>query len=345
MIRANTYTSRRGKSFMIVNNSIIYCDNKTSVVSDYNDYIVSLLKRFIENTNASININFVVFGNECTDFGNNNLTIRIECNYEHTLVLPDGRDTCDAVQGKLYDSEGKRMDYLARLVNHTELAKSDIIIDYSFPNVAHIGMSGEFRNIYNKMTWIYPSLYEENELCKSTHRRMIDCLTTFYDINQPRRKKISDELKLLSKMDEYHSKYYYTNHDDCFDKNKLQNLYFKTRILVNIHQTDHHHTLEELRILPALQCGVLVICEKTPINENKFLNVEYDDYIIWATYDEIVQKTIEVIENYEKYFHDIFLQPKKVNLYDFDAQNYRQLEMRLSKFTNTHGVHQTVLEI
>ena len=174
---------------------------------------------------------------------------------------------------------------------------------------------------------------------------MIDCLTTFYDINQPRRKKISDELTLLSKMDEYHSKYQYINSNTCFDKNKLQELYLKTKILVNIHQTDHHHTLEELRILPALQCGVLVICEKTPINENKLLNVEYDDYIIWATYDGIVQKTIEVMENYEKYFHDIFLKPKKVNLYDLDAQNYRNLEMTLSKFTNTHGVHQPVLEI
>ena len=151
MIRANTYTSRRNKSFMIVNNSIIYCHNKTSIVSDYNDYIVSLLKRIIENTNASININFVVFGNECTDFGNNNPTIRIECNYEHTLVLPDGRDTYNAPQGKLYDSEGKRMDYLARLVNHGELAKSDIVIDYSFQNVANIGLIDDFNIIHNKM--------------------------------------------------------------------------------------------------------------------------------------------------------------------------------------------------
>ena len=107
MIQTKISNKRHDPSFMIVKNSIIYCHNKTSIVSDYNDYIVSLLKRFIENTNASININFVVFGNECTDFGNNNPTIRIECNYEHTLVLPDGRDTYNAVQGKLYDSEGK----------------------------------------------------------------------------------------------------------------------------------------------------------------------------------------------------------------------------------------------
>jgi hypothetical protein len=325
-------------AFTVVDNSLIYCWNPTSIVSDYNSYIISLLERFIKNTGSrskAININFVMWGREFNeDFNNKNPTIRIECNYEHTLVLPGGRDMGDAVPGKIYDEYGKHMDYTVRLVNRASLAKADLVIDYSFQNVANIQLSGDFKDIDNKITWIYPSLYEEHELCKQTAMRVTDCLTTFFDINQPRRKKIVDEFKnLWTKEINYH------NVHNCFSKHELQELYLKTKVLVNIHQTDHHHTLEELRVLPALQCGVLVICEKCPINSNRYFNVVYDDYIIWAEYGDIVQKTVEVLDNYEKYFHDIFLTPKQVNLYELDAQNYQKIERALSKFTHTHGVH------
>jgi hypothetical protein len=321
-------------NLIIVNHSLIYCWNPISIVSDYNSYIISLLERFIKNTSAAINIGFG-WGREFNeDFNNKHPIIRIECNYEHTLVLPGGRDMGDAVLGKIYDKYGRRMDYMVRLLNRASLAKADIVIDYSFQNVANIQLSGDFKDINNKIIWIYPSLYEEHELCKKTQHRVIDCLTTFFDINQPRRKKLMDEFKNLRTNEiNYH------NVNNCFSKDALQDLYLKTKVLINIHQTDHHHTLEELRVLPALQCGVIVICEKCPINDNRHFNVVYDDYIIWAEYSDIVQKTIEVLENYEKYFHDIFLTPKQVNLYELDAQNYQKIERALGKFTHTHGVH------
>jgi len=309
-----------------VDNSVIYCCNPTSIVSDYNNYIISLLERFIKTTGASININFVVFGKEFSDFNNTNPTIRIECNYEHTLVLPGGRDTEDACQGKIYDEYGKPMDYLVRLVNRKSLTKADLVIDYSFQNIANIFLSGDFKDIFHNMLCIYPSLYEEHHLCKAIGPRVLDCITTFFDINQPRRKKIVDELKGLCVGETNEKMCNYRNVNDCFSKNDLQDLYLHTKILVNIHQTDHHHTLEELRVLPALQCGVLVICEKCPINENNYFNVKYHEYIIWAEYDNIAKKTEEVFANYEKYFHDIFLVPKQVNLYELDAQNYQYIE-------------------
>lgn len=338
-----------------VDHSAIYCCNPLSIVSDYNNYIISLLERFIKTTGAAININFVVFGKEFSDFNNENPTIRIECNYEHTLVLPGGRDTEDARQGKIYDEYGKPMDYLVRLVNRESLAKADLVIDYSIQNVLNIFLSGDFKDIDNNMICIYPSLYEEHQLCKSIGPRVLDCITTFFDVTQPRRKKIVDELIGLcvggkeesSDCEDFkgtnEKMYNYRNINTCFTKNELQQVYLHAKILVNIHQTDHHHTLEELRVLPALQCGVLVICEKCPINENNYFNVKYHEYIIWAEYDNIAKKTEEVFANYEKYFHDIFLTPKQVNLYDFDAQNYQDIEKSLtsilSKFTNAHGVH------
>ena len=282
-----------------VDNSAIYCCNPTSIVSDYNNYIISLLERFIKTTGAAININFVVFGKEFSDFNNTNPTIRIECNYEHTLVLPGGRDIGDAVPGKIYDEYGKPMDYLVRLVNRESLAKADLVIDYSIQNVANIMLSGDFKDIDNNIMCIYPSIYEEHHLCKATGPRVFDCITTFFDGGQPRRKKIVDEM--ITHFTNDYSKNY-RNVNNCFSKNDLQNLYLHTKVLVNIHQTDQHHTLEELRVLPALQCGVLVICEKSPINKNNYFNVRYHEYIIWAEYGDIVQKTEEVLSNYKKYF-------------------------------------------
>ena len=92
----------------------------------------------------------------------------------------------------------------------------------------------------------------------------------------------------------------FLNVNNCFIKNDLQNLYKNTKILINIHQTEHHHTFEELRVLPALQCGVIVISENSPLSEL----VPYNDYIIWTSYDKILEKTIEIINNYD-YFHDL----------------------------------------
>ena len=72
--------------------------------------------------------------------------------------------------------------------------------------------------------------------------------------------------------------------------------------MVNVHQTDHHHTFEELRVLPALLNCVIIISEDVPLKES----IPYGEYIIWCTYDEIPAKTLEVINNYTYYFDKLF---------------------------------------
>jgi hypothetical protein len=94
----------------------------------------------------------------------------------------------------------------------------------------------------------------------------------------------------------------HTNVNDCFEKKRLEQLYCNTKILINIHQTDHHHTFEELRVLPALLCGCIVICEDSPLKEL----VPYHKYLIWVKYDEIVEKCIEIQNNYDFYYNKLF---------------------------------------
>jgi hypothetical protein len=71
---------------------------------------------------------------------------------------------------------------------------------------------------------------------------------------------------------------------------------------VNIHQKDNCLTFEELRVLPALQCGTIVISEISPFSEK----VPYHNSIIWCSYDTIVDKVIDVLENYDEYHYNLF---------------------------------------
>lgn len=97
--------------------------------------------------------------------------------------------------------------------------------------------------------------------------RKNDILTTFINVNEPRR------LNLLNKIRE--NKMSHNNINNCFEKENLKELYKNTKIIINIHQTEHHHTMEELRVLPALLCGAIVICEKSPLTHM----IPYNDYI------------------------------------------------------------------
>jgi hypothetical protein len=104
-----------------------------------------------------------------------------------------------------------------------------------------------------------------------------------------------ENLKLLGFVD-------HTNDNDCFEENKLCELYHNTKVLINIHQTNHHHTFEEQRCLPALLCVTLVISEQSPLSEL----IPYKDFIIWSSYEKIIEKTEEVLKNYDFYFKKIF---------------------------------------
>ena len=151
------------------------------------------------------------------------------------------------------------------------------------------------------------------------NNRNIQSLTTFLDINQLRRKKL---LEKISETNLIHS-----NVNDCFDKSELQKLYQNTKVIINIHQTPHHDTFEELRCLPALQNGVIVISEKSPLHHL----IPYNNLIIWTDYESIVDKTKEVLENYEKYYQNVFTE-KNINiLHKMQDENKKVMENHIIK--------------
>jgi len=299
-----------------IHNSYLYYIDKYNLINDYYQNIIELIKKILYN-NKQLEIN-IIFGNTNGRFNNNNKTIRINLNWEHTLVKQGGRSSANSQIGVIKDVNNN--NYLVRIYRYSELINSDIIIDYSVPNICNVGMSNLFKEFSKKHIYIYSSIYESYFIKEN---RNITTLTTFVSINEPRRRALLEKIKQNNMP--------HTNVNNCFDKNDLKNLYKNTKIIINIHQTNHHDTFEELRVLPALQCGVIVVCENSPLSEL----IPYNDYIIWSSYDKILDKVNEVIENYDYYHNLVFVEKKKISI-DFDSLNSINYDILQNKIVNNN---------
>jgi hypothetical protein len=292
--------------FQLKQNLFYYKDN-FGIINDYYQMIVEIIKNFLYN-NSDLNINITLCNNHY-NFNNNNKTIKININYEHTLVKKGGRDVLSNTPfGNIYYDNNEK--YLVRIDRYNELNNSNIIIDYSIPNIYNVKSCQLFNLFSNKHIYISSSIYDFKFIKEN---RSIITLTTFINTNEPRRAKLLNELS--------NKKMPHINVNNCFEKNALKNLYENTKILINIHQTPHHDTFEELRVLPALQCGVIVIGERSPLNNL----IPYNEFIIWTDYNNIINTLNDVISNYD-YFYDLIFSKEKIGkLFNFNSINYNTL--------------------
>jgi len=274
----------------------LYYDETTSgCIKDYYYYIIEIINNIINDKKdmSDDKILIIVIGDQNTinihDIDTYNKIIKISINYEHTLVKKGGRDSFNFPIGNIKTIEGDR--YLVRIDKYFQHIQSDIIIDYSIPNIKNISESGLFNEYSSKVIYIAPVLYSEKYEKKY---REINCLTTFINTKEPRRRKLLDNIEKINMS--------HNNVNNCFEKDKLEDLYLRTKVMINIHQTEHHHTFEELRVLPALLCGIIVICEDSPLKEY----IPYNEFVIWTTYDKIIDQTTEVLNNYDFYYNKIF---------------------------------------
>lgn len=296
--------------YTISGSYIFLQDSNNIILQLYYDYIIKLLRSILVKQETKYNF---IIGDCNYSFHNSNKTIRLGVNTEHTLVKKEGRSiTYNCSIGKIktintYDSKIQENDYyLVRVVNIDNLLKADYVIDYSIPNIHNICEceceSQEYIDFSKKVIYISPFLFENVPFID--HRKNVlaenNVITTFINIYEPRRKKLYDLLNS--------SNLYYKNINNCFKYEEIKNLYLNTRIMINIHQTDHHHTFEELRVLPALQCGVIVISERSPL----YNMVPYHELIIWCDYNDIISTAQHILSNYEYYYNIIFIERKDI---------------------------------
>lgn len=295
-----------------INGSYFYYRTAPRYINDYYQYIVTLLKRVLEVDNLDVNL---ILGHHRYRFANSqkNKTLSLNINYEHTLVKEGGRSVPPGTPlGKIKYQD---KHYLVRISGYKILNAADLVIDYSNPNIINVNKSGQFASFSKRHLYIAPCLY--NELYTKVTNRTINHLTTFINVNEPRRKRLLLNLRAHQLR--------HQNINNCFEKRRLLDLYRRTKILINIHQTDHHDTFEELRVLPALQNGVIVISETSPLHTE----IPYHKLVVWTDYDTIIETLKRVISDYEKYHSQLF-SPENIKLLEgLDDINYQTLRDKI----------------
>jgi len=264
------------------NGNCLVCGPSPHYVTKYYQYVANLFGQALKETNQKIN---VAIATEC-DFGNSNKTLKVDIQYEHTLVRPGGRDLDKVLIGGI-------AGYLVRVCSLQHLLSLDIIIEYSLPNIANIKTA--YLNEYvNKAVYVAPLIYDDVKHDK--RNRGVDCITTFCRI-EDRRKAPSQAIAPINLS--------------CFEKEPLQKHFLDAKTMLYVHQTPHHRTYEELTVLPALMNGVLIISEDDiPLKEL----IPYSDYIIWADYKDLVEVYKDVINNYDKCWNKIFVEGNLKNI-------------------------------
>jgi hypothetical protein len=94
--------------------------------------------------------------------------------------------------------------------------------------------------------------------------------------------------------------------------------------MLNIHQTPHHHTFEELRVLPALQNGVIVLAEESPLKEL----IPYHECIIWVSYDTILDVARDVLSRYDDVWTQLFTPTMRKTLESLHESNCETLRQK-----------------
>lgn len=302
--------------YIKINNSYIYHENNFwDLVREYTLYQIELLQEYLEN-NPSLEINIVVMTASTKKniiFSNNNRIIYIFLNVEQTIIDYNTITLSREPDAKLVFN-GKEYTVNMDMVN--EFKDNDIIFDYSKPNIKNIEISGLYPEILSKFQYISPCIYKNTintEVVKN-----IDTITIFSDNGYTPRREI--KLQEINNLLVNHR-----NENNCFG-DELTNLLENTKILINIHRTDDENTFEELRVLPALMQKVLVVSEISPLNEL----VPFNPLIIWSTYDQIVEKTKEVLDNYQTYYNQIFTEENIQLLNNLHNQNKFNINNKLT---------------
>jgi hypothetical protein len=268
----------------IHNSFITYYEEPPIHIREYYNYCLKYLKESLKFVETPLNI---IFG-DIENVFINIPPIKIDIQCEHTLVKKGGRSVNEVIYSKTFDENGE--EYLVRIDKFNYFNNLDYVIEYSNANYNHILNSDFFNDYIKKNIVIEPTLLDIN-FSKGVREKTI---ALFTPNNNQRRDFMLNQLKNTNTNFEVVS--------NCFDNDELIRLYEKTKILVNIHQTDHHHTLEGLRVLPALSQGVLIVSENVPLKET----IPYHEYIIWSDYENLTETVKNVEDNYEYYFNKVF---------------------------------------
>lgn len=279
--------SEKNYQACLINDTVIfvYRNNPEIVVRDYHFYVQGLLINYLAGLEKKCLIFF-----ECPGLRLLKLCLpffEVYLQIEHTLLHPEAKDGLITVPGSLATLDGDG-SYLVRIAEFEKLNQASLVIDYSRVNLLNIESSELLRSFRQKSFCISPSLYP---IHISPDGRS-GSITLFGNPDIPRRKLFLQELK--------NAQIEYKNVRGMYFG--VEEVYRKAKIIINVRQTDIYYTLEELRVLPALRSGAIVISEIAPFIEK----TAYSKFIIFGTIEELPSLIKEVEQNYQAVHRRIF---------------------------------------
>jgi len=205
--------------------------------------------------------------------------VNVGLQIEHTLVKAGGRSCIGNELEGPFSCDGN--SYLVRLVDKDFFEKCDAIIDYSEQNLTNLALSHHMLGVSSKTYLIHPIPLTEPRFerhNKGSANEFHHVTTDFSEPLSARRAYMIDRLKENGVRT--------VNHQGFYPDQYYQ--YKRRKLLLNIHQTDHHHTLEMLRILPAILSGCIVIAEQKSQHElyRNLPNLRFIEYSDILNYTE-----------------------------------------------------------
>lgn len=182
----------------------------------------------------------------------------------------------------------------------------DCIFEYSNANINFLSKFNELITYINKNIYIPPLIYDEYSISNTNNR-----INNFITIQNWSKRR-----------GDFFNKFNHDNITNTFDKNLIRESLNNYKILINIHQIDEHLTFEELRVLPALCTGILVISEDIPFKEY----IPYHNHIIWSSYENLEKTCKDVLNNYEYY------REKKLNGFSDTIKKMKETSQNKIKF-------------
>lgn len=282
---SNHFSSKQFHVVLVNRCILISRQNPEVVIHDYYFYIRDLLLECLFKVNKAC---FVFYDCNTLHFLKTFLPIvHIDLQIEHTLVKPGGRGSENAFIGNL-PIPNSEQQYLIRIAHYENLKKSTIVFDYSRINLHNIHSNQELQKFLSKVFCISPALYP---ICIDTDGRE-GVITLFGNPEDSRRKLFLEDLNRHQiKSSNIRGQYF-----------GIDSIYRRARIVVNIRQTEYHDTLEELRVLPALRSGAIVICETAPYAVKTW----YSKFIIWGSIDQLPKLIADTEKNYNQIYPKIF---------------------------------------
>jgi len=269
---------------------------------------VELLAEKLSESDCSINL-LVSRTDEIPSPKNGKKDVRVFFQDEHTLVTP-GLDEFDSNQ------RSKVENYLIHFFHQKKCLKSDYVFEYSSTNISNLSSNDDYSSKVNYLAPLLPINFD------NSHKQ--DTITTFIHTKEvyikgrglvrSRRQKFYDMI-LSRNIDCNNIVGYWTGQE-------VMNLYNTVKILVNIRQSDYYWTFEELRCLPALCRGVIVISEDVPLREE----IPYHKHILWGKFDELPDIISEVQNNYQKYYNELINDDLRKILEDLSFENEKNIK-------------------